>query len=374
MFRGHIIIDAIRRRSVNGLVPFNLDVFKYQAPAFLKSARRQEEDFSLDILDMAYYTARTICTYTLTNQELYFDIISSLLSHLNFVDLNNNNLTLSESRYKRLRDFSKSTRIGEMAQGINTYFVTKRLGFPYFIDYDLAKEKTSIRFESGGKSPDFVILNSTLTKVGLYESKGNMNGNATRDLLSAFGQINDVYSPPCIDYKIPVSLRFQDNNDYSNKKIRKIRKSSINYAFVETDCSTHKEYIPLKKLHYASWFYLVGDFKRVEAILEENNVPEINDNDQFYELDNTTDEQNPIYWVKQPLLLENNTFLNGFVTYFFLHGYFRTSKNFKIGIYKKVIDGLVNEADEGFQSPERNIAYLKKYSDGTLLYFKVDNL
>ncbi|MCH4552200.1 hypothetical protein [Aestuariibaculum lutulentum] len=374
MFRGQIIIDAFRLRSVNSLVPFNLDVYKYQATDFLKSARIQEEDFSLDILDVAYYTGRTICTYTLTNQELYFDIISSLLSHLNFVDLNNNNLTLSESRYKRLRDFSKSTRIGEMAQGINTYFVTKRLGFPYFIDYDLAKEKTNLGFESHGKSPDFVILNSTLTKVGLYESKGNMNGNATNDLLSAFIQINDVYSPPCIDCKTPVSLRFQNNNDHSNKKIRKIRKSSINYAFVETDCSTRKENIPLKKLHYASWFYLVGDFSRVQAILEENNVPQINENDTFYELDNTTDKKNPIYWVKQPLRLENNSFLNGSGIFFFLLGHLRSRENFKIGIYKKIIDSLVNEVDEGFQLPEENIAYLKKYPDGTLLYFKEDKL
>lgn len=370
MINGDITIFFDIYKSGKRLIPFKLDVYKYSFPDFLKENKLREKDFSLDILDIAYYTARTICSYNLSREEQYFDIISSLLSHLNFIDLNGDNLTLSESRYKRLRDFSKSTRIGEMAQGINTFFVVDRLGFPYFIDYDLAKEKTSIGFKNKSKSPDFVILNSSLSKIGLYESKGNMNGTPSKDLKSALTQINHVYNPPCIDYKVPVCTRFQNNNDFSMKKPRKPRKSSINYALIETDCSDPKDYTTLKKLHYASWFYLVGDFTRVNAILEENNIPEINQEDPFYELDTTTDKENLIYWVKSPL---NFNYSNSFnELYIYLNNWSRKKNNFRIGIYKSVIDNLVSNSNDRFLLPEGDINNLKKYPDGTLFYLNLD--
>lgn len=255
----HLGIDIFKRPFSNTFIPYEMDVYKYLPNDFRK--RDKEKDFQLDIIDISYFTARTLCSYHLTQRELYFDIIASLLSHLNFIDATKTNLLLSESRYKRLRDFSKSSRVGEMAQGINSYFVSKTLNFPYIIDFDLAKEKTqaTLNIQTNGKSPDFVVLDLTMTEIGLFESKGNMNGNTTADLISAMNQINDVHSP-CFDYNIPVSTRFQDNNDYSNKRLRKIRKSSVNYTLIKNVCTTPKETDLLRKLHYASWFYLVGDF------------------------------------------------------------------------------------------------------------------
>lgn len=369
----HLGIDFYKRRISGHLIPYDLDVFKYQSPDFSRFTRDQEDDFSLDIIDMAYYTARTLCSYNLDHQELYFDVIASLMSHLNFIDSSQPNLLLRESRYRRLRDFSKSARIGELAQGINALFVSDRLSFPYIIDFDLAKQKTelSLNFQTSGRSPDFVIVDSTLTKIGVFESKGNMNGNVSRDLQNAMVQINSVTNPVCIDVKVPISTRFQDDNGFSRRILRRTRKSSINYGLIENECSESKDTSLLRKLHYASWFYLVGDFERVQSILNEGAVLPIQD-DTKYTLDTETDKYNPIYWVKDPLSFTvSDKSLDSETHLFITSGYFHNGE-LKIGIYKKVIDSITdsNEQNTVFELPEETIGNLKRYPDGTLLYLR----
>lgn len=370
----YLEIDIFNRQFRNTLIPFEMDVYRYLPNDFDKIDKTKEDDFQLDIIDISYYTARTLCSYHLTQKELYFDIIASLLSHLNFIDTTQSYLLLSESRYKRLRDFSKSSRIGEMTQGINSLFVSKRLNFPYIIDFDLAKNKTHtiLNIQSKGQSPDFVVIDSSLTKIGLFESKGNMNGNVTSDLMGAMNQIKSVISP-CFDHNMPVSTRFQDNNDYSHKRLRKIRKSSINYALIKNVCTTPKETDLLLKLHYASWFYLVGDFGRVDSIINDGVVTPIqDDNDPIYVLDTETDKKNPIYWVEQPMNLSINNDYFGTDLHLFISSRYFHRGEFKIGIYKKVIESLINtnEGSSNFLLPEGEVTYLKKYPDGTLLFIR----
>lgn len=371
----HLEIDFFKPRLSRHLIPYDLDVFKYQSPDFNRITRVREDDFSLDIIDMAYYTARTLCSYNLDHQELYIDVIASLMSHINFIDSSQSNLLLRESRYKRLRDFSKSSRIGELAQGINAMFVSNRLKFPYIIDFHLAKVKTksSFDFQTTGKSPDFVIVDSTLKKIGLFESKGNMNGNVTRDLQNALVQIDSVSSAKCIDAKVPISTRFQDDNGFSRRILRKKRKSSINYGLFENECSESKDTSLLRKLHYASWFYLVGDFERVNSILNDGTIaPIAEENDPIYVLDRVTDKGNPIFWVKKPLSFTVSNKPLDLKTHLFITSRYFYEDKFRIGIYKNVIDSITNpsESNTAYQLPEGTIDYLKKYPDGTLLYLK----
>lgn len=358
---------------------YGLEVYQYLPRSFYKNTRITENIFTLDIVDLAYSTARTLCSYHLTEKELYFDVLASMLSHLNFVDSSNSNFLLSECRYKRLRDFSKSTRIGEMAQGINYLFVAKRLNFPYIIDFDLAKEKTqgTLNIRTNGKTPDFVVLDSSMIRIGLFESKGTMSGvvSGTSGYLSkGLKQINDVISP-CFNSDIPVCTKFENNNDFNLQTIPTNRKSSINYAFIEKVCAEEKDTRLLMKLHYASWFYLVGDFDRVESILNDGIVAPIEDvNDPIYVLDTETDKNDPIFWVKDAFRLssfskEFGTRLHLFITSRYFH-----RGELKIGIYKKVIDNLTktNDTNAIFQLPEEEINYLRKYPDGTLLFIKND--
>jgi hypothetical protein len=372
----HVGIDITSHRF-DGRTCFKsheLDVFQYFPDCFYKVKSVPEAVFILDVIDMSYYTARTLCSYHLTKTELYFDVVASMLSHLNFVDSKKTSFLLSESRYNRLRDFSKSTRIGEMSQGINALFVSKRLDFPYIIDFDLAKEKTSatLNIQTTGRTPDFVFMNRNLDKIGLLESKGTMMGKASskNGLLSEAMEQIDAVDHPCFDYLLPICTKFENNNDITNTPNPNGRKSSINYALIEKECANKKDTENLWKLHYASWFYLVGDFGRVTSILANERItPLLEVGDQIYEIDNDTEKENPIWWVKRNFFNLNISKNKELTFSIYLHRK-PDGNNFKIGIYKKVIDNLLSDTQTILELPEGSDTYLRKYPDGTLLYIK----
>lgn len=356
-------------------VPFALEVYRYFPDNFYQNTKIHEEDFSIDILDLSYVTARTLCSYHVSNRELYTDIIASLLSHLNFIDKTEYYLTLSESRYARLRDFSKTTRIGELAQGTNALFVGKRLDFPFVIDFDLAKDQTfaQLNIQTNGRTPDFVIVNSARTKLGLLESKGTMLGAVSGKngyLSDAMEQIDSVINP-CFETAVPACTRFGHNHDHTGVGGEINERSSINYGLIEKECNDPKELNKLFKLNYASWFYLVGDFDRASSLAESGTITEILEvDDPIYELDAETDKKNPIFWVKRPFI---NVFPSGENGEYFLgiNSYFDGDKRIKIGVYASVVKELIGGSGETFipegESPNEN---LRRYPDGTVLWVK----
>ena len=375
MFHGRI-----RFRNINSLTKYKFQVFNHKSPDFYdKDKSKEEDDFSLDILDIGYMTARTLCSYHLNNKELYFDLMSSLFSHFNIVRKDANDyFKVSESRIFRLRDFSRTTRIGELAQGINSLFVGRRLDFPYIIDFDLAKNITSttLNIQTNGKSPDFLILNRSLSEIGLFESKGSAGKEAK--ITSNNGYLKKAYDQliavtnPCFKNLIPICVRFEHNNDIlpPNSPIN-TKGSSIHYELITQNCNANNDVETLYKLHYASWFYLVGDFNRVSSILLDGNIEPIeSENDPNYELDTTTDKNNPIYWVKRNFLDTDLTMGN---TRLYLDIYLAKSpySSFKIGIYKSVIDKILdfNIATENI-TLGIDIPYLKVFADNTVIKIK----
>jgi len=153
-----------------------LEVYKYEfeinATKIKIKDKTQEDNFQTNLIRIAYATARTLCSFHADNKELYFDVISSILSHLNFIEPNDHRTSflLKRDRLNRLRDFSQTGRTGELAQGINYLFVQERLDYPFIIDYHLFCDRLSITID--GRTPDFVLLDKNLTKIGLFESKG----------------------------------------------------------------------------------------------------------------------------------------------------------------------------------------------------------
>tara|TARA_R110002050_G_scaffold158249_1_gene287509 strand:+ start:6199 stop:7353 length:1155 start_codon:yes stop_codon:yes gene_type:complete len=357
--------------------PYNLKVYQYFPDYFYKRPRVEKTDFLIDIFDLSYATARTICSHQLNNKELYFDVIASFLSHLNFIETTSRPLLLSESRYQRLRDFSRTTRIGEMAQGLNVHFCGSRLNFPFIIDFDLAKNHilSQLNIQNSGKSPDFLVINQSLDKIGLLESKGTMGGvvSGKSGYLSGAMEQIDAVENPCFDYNIPICIKFENNNDVSDPfNIPTNKVSSVNYSVLENECADPKVLTRLFKLHYASWFYLVGDFERVNELLESGTITSL-ENDTKYEIDRETDAKNPIYWLNS---FEQSSFISknfDFSLTLFNPPIPREGKHyFRIGIYKSVADNLVGEVDDGFPIPEvNNINYLKQYPDGTLLFIRI---
>lgn len=331
-------------------------VFKYTHPFVLKN-RIAEKDFDTDRLRIAYATARALCSSHLENKELYFDLIASLLSHFNFITKDKQDyLQIFESRYERLRDFSKTTRIGELAQGVNYSFTQERLDYPYVVDFHLFHLKVYGTPYPKISSPDFFVLKEDFSEIGLMESKGegakrnSILGNYGK-LQSALKQLENV-KKPCVDALMPMCSRFE----YETTG----KKSSINYAFIKKDCEAKDDFkLRILRLHYASWFYLVGDFKRVEQLLNIEGFDDL-EGDSTYTLD-TTDKKNAIYWLEQARSFHFFKHLEINLEVF-------TPAQYKIGIYKKVIDRILsNNIIEQTNFPTESDTELARFRDGTVI-------
>jgi hypothetical protein len=368
-FYSHSMLDLMGYVDLSN---HKLEVYRYNYNAlkpFYKTTRVNEADYETNQLRIAYATARTLCSYHLDKKELYFDIIASLLSHLNFVTKNTNSyLQIYESRYKRLRDFSKTTRIGELAQGVNALFVQDRLNYPYVIDFHYFHEKVYGTPYGVGSTPDFVVLNNDLRKVGLFESKGE--GAVTSTITGINGKLNDaltqleVITNPCAEELIPICARFEQNNDDE-------KNSSIHYSIITRTCVQPTPPLRILRMHYASWFYLIGDFTRATQLLEEKGFDNL-ENDTRY-IAGIDDQEKEVYWVRQflPLNLEDE---KGQTTFgISLRNLFYRS-NFRIGIYKSVINILLNDnlndgnlLENGIIYPKDNNEEYQRFSDGTLI-------
>lgn len=322
---------------------YKLEVYHYDYIAskpFYDKDKKKQTDFNTNQLRIAYATARTLCSYHLDKQELYFDIVASLLSQLNFITQNSKDyLQIFESRYERLRDFSKSTRIGELAQGINALFVQEELDYIYIVDFHYFYEKIYGKSFGKGSTPDFVALSENYKELALFESKGegsknkNVNGKYGK-LYGALQQLTTI-TKPCAKKLIPICTRFEnDSKDAKN--------SAIHYSLVKKVCKDSFTALRIFRMHYASWFYLVGDFTRATQLLQESGFDTITNGETtgniIYEL-GTDNRDQEVFWVRLNPEIDwfskaLNFQLKGYVDLYFT--------NFRIGIYRSVIEQLAN--------------------------------
>ncbi|TBH76269.1 hypothetical protein EWU22_01600 [Aquirufa nivalisilvae] len=318
--------------------------------------------FKTNELRIAYATARTLCSYHLDKKELYFDIIASLLGHFNLITRNNHQyLNLKSDRLKRLRDFSKTSRIGELAQGINYLFVQERLNYPFIIDFHLFQEKSK-KPASHKKTPDFVTLNIDFSQIGLLESKGEAQKGfkitgKNGKLKEALVQLESA-NWPSVNHLIPCCVRFEE--DISSLK------SGIHYSKIRKKQIKNSELqLRMFKQHFASWFYLVGDFTRASILIDGGNIENL-ENDERYEI-GTDDKAEKIYWLKRPISI--NFDIEGEKSSIHLYTHFIHQNDFNIGIYESVITQIVrgNLDNKTFPFSINSEGNYKRFADGTLI-------
>jgi hypothetical protein len=363
----YILIDLeiINSSFYEAIQNKKLNVFKYDYNAVKgkvkKKNKQKEQDFESNLLRISYATARTLCSFHIDNKELYFDIIASILSHLNFVEPNDSrqSFLLKKDRLNRLRDFSQTSRTGEMAQGINYLFVQERLDYPYIIDYHLFCDRLNIKIE--GRTPDFVLLNPLLNKIGLFESKSEASvaNSVTTKLNDAMKQLMIGKQNLLLNKKLyaknlyPVCTKFL----FEHPEI-----STINYCYIAFSDEPVK-FSPddIIKAHYASWFYLVGDFTRAQLLSNGENIPSLEDVGEVT-YDGVTDKD--IYWVSNI----NNAFFNSVnkhLLFVFMKSYF------KIGIRKDVVKRLTITIEGPMPTQEAIIdGEMQWFTDGTVLRIK----
>ena len=332
---------------------------------------RLQPKFTINNLRLSYAIARTLCSHHPDKQEYYLDTMASYLGLLNIVlhPTPDNEFLLIKDRVKRLRDFSRTSRIGELAQGINYLFTQERLGYPFIVDYHFFCDRIGV--DTSGQTPDFVVLSPDARILGLMESKGE--GPLTRfsvkgKLKSAIKQLRAArrklrsHLPPINPSRIiPCCTKFSSADGGV---------STIHYSHIVNRRAGDpgRSALQLFKIHYASWFYMVGDFARAQQLVANEPMLPIPEEGDIY----TFDPELKVYWVEA---IRVNTESAGSLIHFGFDSWHPhpRRRNFAIGIHQSVVNVLTQDSDtiENFEveasESEGNYEWFK---DATVIRFR----
>ena len=222
---------------------------------------RNESSLASGVIDMtmdevALYTAEALITNVF---EYSYEV--SVFSRSYFVqlpaliELEKGYLAFKYKNKDMLRDFSKSSRIGEIAQGINYYFALNELGAGAVYNYESFCKQKCISVK--GRKPDYVLdyLNGT---YGLIESKGSMEPNVTEKIKSAYEQCESgkrllSQNGVTVHNSFALAISFATSSGYMN------RNSKI-YVADPPGGDEKNEYDPIKAImyEYSKFFYLAS--------------------------------------------------------------------------------------------------------------------
>jgi hypothetical protein len=287
-------------------------------------------------IKLSWAIGRTMASHQLNIPELWVDCISTLISTYNII-ASSDDFKLLESRLDRLRDFSKSSRIGEIAQGVAYLFAQEKLKYPIVTDFHYFLAKQGITVPAKETTPDFVCQKKKADKnVILLESKGTE--------INATTSIKGVLSKGKTQCDNGQLLMKTAGFNVTNKYVAcaefsvdaSANKSTIHFVDPENDRQDSLFDDSLFKFHYASWFYLVGDHSNVTKLINGENIDfrrnyydEISYKNEIYYVAN---------WRHLERILRNNRlkslFFRGLIFDPFYH------YQIKIGISKKIIDHL----------------------------------
>lgn len=273
----------------------------------------------------------------------YFNIIPFMLGE------KNGYLVIDYNRKDILRDFSKTTRIGEIAQGINYYLFRDKYDLRALYDFKYYLKRENSRACCSGKTPDYV-LHYRDGSLGILESKGTVKPNSTELVLKGREQ--------CIN---GCSLIYHANE----KTVKNYYTSVVSFAtsspYIERNTCIYCV-DPYNKFYtngiseesdllyeYSKWFYLAGAEKITNKLLRgEKLVP----ND----------------------IKEMEKFGNGYIINSFVCG--TSQKNIAritFGMCKSVVDYLIS-GDSSYISNIKGKYQINEeiFSDGTFIRVEKD--
>ena len=130
-------------------------------------------DLKISPLRLAIATAKCNFTRTATWIDGSFEAMSTFLRLNRMVaDSTGHSFLLKEQYVNNLRDFSRTSRLGELAQGINFLLVQEVLKIPTPVDF-FGYCKQIHNVEPTGKTPDFIGCTNP-SHYNLIESKGSL--------------------------------------------------------------------------------------------------------------------------------------------------------------------------------------------------------
>lgn len=220
--------------------------------------------------------ARCILSRDLTNLDLFFESISSFFRYQTIINTSKIDLTLNKYKFNLLRDFSKKTRIGELAQGITYLLAQEHLDYPIVVDFEGFVRHKKSNASINGKTPDFILQKDLNYNYSLIESKGHYVSTSS----STKGKLNKALKQcdngkQIIDAELPnytlnksygVCLKLLNEQDTS--------KSELQFVDPAENGRNDDFNTELIRYHYASWFLLMGNMQIYEKLLGQKDISE----------------------------------------------------------------------------------------------------
>jgi hypothetical protein len=224
---------------------------------------------------LAIALARTIMALEPGNFDLVFQTISAYFNLQSIVDSGKKSLSLKSGFKTVYRDFSGTSRIGELAQAISYLFCQDILGYPLVLDYD------SFLVSQGypalaGSTPDFVISHILSQNVNLLESKGAVPINPVRGLKTVMREGLEQ----CEEGKnhlslnaggVPVSNTFVTSVWFAEANSPWL--TTLNFADPKDENKKPIENpLAVVNYHYATWFMLLGYYHQAVELVSEGKL------------------------------------------------------------------------------------------------------
>lgn len=313
--------------------------------------------------------ARTTCNEYINYPELYFDAIQSLLGLQFLINKKNNNLKLNEGRVKRLRDFSRTSKIGELAQAITWLYLEEKSNFPFSIDFELFCKNNSVKIPAKSKTPDFIAQDTTRsTNICIVESKGKL-ANSTRSLKTKLKdgldqcEVGETLINANGVYKVVKKLSFCTELFLDNN----VGDTTLHFVDPERSIEKSEFNSYIFRAHYASWFYIAGQFKNADQLIKGEHI-------EFAKTEFEEREINgEVYWIKSL----NNIIFNVLSENHFAKYYFCSIPFYKleIGIANRIVEALQSQNITEFdfsrrESSEETIFF----RDGTIIMNKREKI
>jgi hypothetical protein len=162
-------------------------------------------------------------------------------------------LSLSGHFLNVLRDFSATTRIGELAQGVSYAYWKWQRGYHWIADFGPWVEGLHPPY-AGTKSPDFVMLNPVINDLAVMESKGTGSNCHKSAMGTALRQCKDAAAHPSFSrsYGSVLTLDSKNPSGVGTLHIRDPEGTA--------ELSAELSYYVFRR-SFASWFELTGDDK-----------------------------------------------------------------------------------------------------------------
>lgn len=333
----------------------------------LVDAQTQHQDFAFNGWELADAVARTKCSRHLDKPEYWADFISSLLELTFLIHNRHPNVRINSSRIERLRDFTRTGRIGELAQGLTYLYLKKNEGYKYIVDFEYFCNSNGINIPMQTATPDFVAQTKPNNDLCLAESKGTETSSST----SIKGALAEAMSQ-CVSGE---NIIFKHGGFNVIKKLGYCSEFSYEYNFQNsklhfvdpiTPSQEKSRRYELIRIHFATWFYMIGDFYNAR------NLPlgeSISFKERYFRIIMINGEK---YWVLYRMPNSLRHYIEDKLPLLKLasSNSGHLFRNWTVGISSRVIDMLKENAFDNvneFGFKNESSENFELFSDGTML-------